>query len=73
MTSMNPVEVLIKSIASLWAKLTKKVALGLMFSIVRFYDIEYKSKSDGWIDLKLYQVIPEVFYVKANFRLIEVR
>jgi hypothetical protein len=70
---MNPVEVLIKSIASLWAKLTKKVALGLMFSIVRFYDIEYKSKSDGWIDLKLYQVIPEVFYVKANFRLIEVR
>jgi len=54
MTSMNPIEVLIKFIASLWAKLTKKVILGLMFFIVWFYDIEYKSKSDCWIDFKLY-------------------
>jgi len=68
-TLMNPIEVLIKSIASPRTKLTKETLLGLMFHIVWFYDIEHNIKSDHSIKLKLYQVIPKVlFYIGIRFQ-----
>jgi len=39
------------------------------FSTVQLYAIEHNSKSNCWIELKLYQKIPEVFvYVGVNFQ-----
>jgi len=41
---------------------------GVKFSTIRFYVIEDNSKSNHWIELKLYQRIPEVFvYDGVNF------
>ena len=38
-------------------------------STVQFYTIEYNSKSNRWIELKLYQQIPETFvYVGVNLQ-----
>jgi hypothetical protein len=40
---------------------------GIKFSTVQFYAIEHNSKSNYWLELKLYQTIPEVFfYVGVN-------
>jgi hypothetical protein len=37
--------------------------------IVQFYAIEYNSKFNCWIELKLYLKIPEVFvYVRVNYQ-----
>jgi hypothetical protein len=37
------------------------------FYVVQFYSIEHYSKSNRWIKLKLYQIVPEVFfYVGVN-------
>jgi len=42
---------------------------GVKFSIVQFYAIEHNFKSNRWIELKLYQKIPEVFvYVGVHFQ-----
>jgi hypothetical protein len=66
---MNPIEVLIKSIASPKTKLTKQTLLGLMFQTVWFYDIEHNIKFDHSIKLKLYQVILKVlFYIRIRFQ-----
>jgi hypothetical protein len=41
---------------------------GVKFSIVQFYAIEHNFKSNRWIELKLYQKIPEMFvYVGVHF------
>ena len=41
---------------------------GIKFSTIQFYTIEDNSKSNHWIELKLYQRIPEVFvYNGVNF------
>jgi hypothetical protein len=42
---------------------------GVKCYIVQFYAIEYNFKSNRWIELKLYQKIPEVFvYVGVHFQ-----
>jgi hypothetical protein len=42
---------------------------GVKFSTVQFYAIEHNFKSNSWIELKLYQKIPEVFvYVGVYFQ-----
>ena len=42
---------------------------GVKVSTVQFYAIQYNIKSNHWIELKLYQVIPEVlFYIEVNFQ-----
>jgi hypothetical protein len=42
---------------------------GVKFSTVQFYTIEHNFKSNRWIELKLYQKIPEVFvYVGVHFQ-----
>jgi hypothetical protein len=41
--------------------------LGVKFATVQFYAIEYNSKSNRWIELKLYKKISKVcFYVGVN-------
>jgi len=34
---------------------------GVKFSTVQFYAIEYNFKSNRWIELKLYQMIQDIF------------
>jgi hypothetical protein len=47
---------------------------GVKVYTVQFYAIEHNFKSSRWIELKLYQKIPEVFvYVGVQFRRIHVR
>jgi len=47
---------------------------GVKVYTVQFYAIEHNFKSSRWIELKLYQKIPEVFvYVGVHFRRIHVR
>jgi hypothetical protein len=42
---------------------------GVKFYTVQFYAIEYNSKSNRWIELKLYKKISKVcFYVGVNFQ-----
>jgi hypothetical protein len=42
--------------------------IGVNFSTLQFYAIEHNSKSNRGIELKLFQMIPEVFiYVGLNF------
>jgi len=42
---------------------------GVNFSTVQFYVIEHNSKSNCWIELKLYQKIPEILvYVRVKFQ-----
>jgi hypothetical protein len=41
---------------------------GVKFCTIQFYTIEHNFKSNNWIELKLYQKIPEVFfYVEVTF------
>jgi hypothetical protein len=42
---------------------------GVNFSTVQFYVIKHNFKSNRWIELKLYQKIPEVLvYVRVKFQ-----
>jgi hypothetical protein len=34
---------------------------GVKYSTVQFYAIEHNFKSNRWIELKLYQMIPDIF------------
>jgi hypothetical protein len=48
----------------------KQGQIRILTYTVQFYAIKNNSKSNRWIELKLYQTIPEVFvYVRVNVQM----
>jgi hypothetical protein len=48
----------------------KQGQIQILTYTVQFYAIKNNSKSNRWIELKLYQTIPEVFvYVRVNVQM----
>jgi len=55
--------------SALWYNPRSDSDFDVKFSTVQFYTIKHNSKSNYWIELKLYQMIPEVFfYIRVNFQ-----